>query len=77
MRKSITEQLEAKISRKTENKYMRSFEKQGRYLGNGIYGVPGTNLRSTDTRELFLMFVAAKENVGYTIEDKFAESETD
>jgi hypothetical protein len=40
------------------------FEKQASYLG-GVYSIPATNIYSTDTRELFLMFVAAQENISF------------
>ena len=61
--KTVGEKLEKKITSKMETKWFPSFEKQARYLGNGCYNICGTNLYSTDTRELFLMFVAAKEGI--------------
>lgn len=63
--KSITEQLEKKITIRQEKKHFPAFEKQAKYKGNGVYNIMGTNLFSTDTRELFLMFVAARENIKY------------
>ena len=48
-----------------ENKYFPKFEKQAAYLGNGVYSIPATNIYSTDTRELFLMFVAIHENIPF------------
>lgn len=65
---TLTEKLEKKITGKIENKYRNKFEKQARYIGNGIYGVPGTRMRSTDTRELFLMFCACQEGIKYETE---------
>jgi len=61
--KTLIEQLEPKITQKMEDKWMPQFEKQAGYRGNGIYNILGTNLFSTDTRELFLMFVATKEGI--------------
>lgn len=63
--KSITQQLEGKITPDMEKKYMPKFERQAAYMGNGIYAIPQTNIHSTDTRELFLMFVATHENIKY------------
>lgn len=57
---TLTEKLEKKITPEMEKTWMPYFEKQTGFLGNGVYNVLGTNLYSTDTRELFLMFVACK-----------------
>jgi hypothetical protein len=57
--------LEKKITKKMEDKYTPLFEKQAAYRGNGVYSIPQTNLFSTDTRELFLMFVASKEGIKF------------
>ena len=57
----ITIELEGKITKEMEDKYFPKFEKQSRYMGNGIYSM--ADLYSTDTRELFLMFVAQRENI--------------
>ena len=59
------DKLEKKITPDMEDKYLSQFEKQARYRGNGVYNISGTNLFSTDTRDLFLMFIAAKENIPY------------
>lgn len=66
MEQSELKNLEKKISAADEKKYKPLFDKQARYLGNGIYNVPGTNLLSTDTRELFIMFVLAKKGIPFT-----------
>ncbi len=70
--KTLTQKLEAKITPKMEKKWMPKFEKQAAYLGNGVYSIPGTNLVSTDTRELFLMFTAAKEGIKIPVEKEEA-----
>jgi hypothetical protein len=68
MKTYIEKQLSKKITLEMENKYRELFNKQARYVKNGIYTVPGTNLMSTDTRDLFLMFVAAKEQIPFKTE---------
>jgi hypothetical protein len=60
---SLIEKLEKKITLDMEKTWMPFYAKQAGYVGNGIYGVSGTNLQSTDTRELFLMFVACKVGI--------------
>lgn len=65
MKKTIIEQLENKITEEMENKYFDKFCRQSRYLNNEIYNISGTNIYSTDTRELFLMMIAAEENIKY------------
>jgi RNA binding exosome subunit len=62
---TLIAELEKKITTEMENKYFPKFEKQAAYLGNGVYSIPATNIYSTDTRELFLMFVAAQENISF------------
>ena len=62
---TLVAELEKKITTEMENKYFPKFEKQAAYLGNGVYSIPATNIYSTDTRELFLMFVAAQENISF------------
>jgi hypothetical protein len=62
---TLTEELEKKITEEMENKYFPKFQKQAGYLGNGVYSIPSTNIYSTNTRELFLMFVAAQENIPF------------
>jgi hypothetical protein len=66
--KTIVQQLQKKITLEMEEKHFPQFEKQARYLGNGIYSVPGTNLHSTNTHELFLMFVANREGIPFVVE---------
>jgi hypothetical protein len=61
--KTLTEKLEKKITPEMEEKWMPKFEKQAGYRGNGVYNILGTNLFSTDTRELFLMFCASNEGI--------------
>jgi len=57
--------LEGLISRKVQDKHFNKFSKQARYLGNGVYNIPGTNLYANDTRDLFLMFCAAQEGIEF------------
>ena len=61
--KTLTEKLEKKITLEMETKWMPKFERQAGYRGNGVYNILGTNLFSTDTRELFLMFCATNEGI--------------
>jgi hypothetical protein len=63
--KSVIEQLKKKITPKMEIKHFPKFERQAGYLGNGVYNINGTNLFSTDTRELFLMFCAVQEGIKF------------
>ena len=60
--------LERKINQKQEEKHFSAFETQCVYLNNGIYAIAGTNVYSTDTRELMLMFVANREEIPYVFE---------
>lgn len=62
---TIKEQLEDKITPEMQMKHFNQFERQARYFGNNVYGVPGTSLYSKDTRELLLMFVASRENIPF------------
>lgn len=48
---------------KVEAKYQKVFSKQALFMGNGIYTIAGQF--SSDTRELFLMFVAQQEQVPF------------
>lgn len=63
---TLIEELESKISKDLEDKYFEKFSKQASYIGNGIYNVSGTDLYSTDTRELFLMYIASHENIKFS-----------
>ena len=58
---SIIERLSPKITPEIENTHRKAFERQSRYLGNGLYGIPECNLYSNDTLELALMFYAQQE----------------
>ena len=49
-----------------EEKYRDNFDRQARYLGNGIYS--WCNVNSIDTRELFLMGVLIHEGIKLNIE---------
>jgi hypothetical protein len=53
--------MEVKISPEMEDKHWNTFEKQAMYKGNGVYSI--ADIYSTDTRELFLMFVARREGI--------------
>lgn len=61
--KNNIQRLEKLISQEIQDKYFVKYCRQSRFLGNGVYGIPGTNLYSTDTRELFLLFCAAQEEI--------------
>jgi hypothetical protein len=76
---NLIEQLEKKLEKKfgsdgrekrikMEEKHFNRFAKQSQYLGNGIYTISGTNRYSTDTRELFLMFVCDEEGIKFDTE---------
>ncbi len=60
---TTVKQLEKKISLETQNKHFDKFTQQARFKGNGVYFIPMTDLYSNDTRELFLMFCAAREGI--------------
>ncbi len=70
---TLTEKLEKKITPRMEKKHMPVFEKQAEYLGQGVYNIPATNLFSTDTRELFLMFCASREGIKFQTDKTFKE----
>ena len=55
--------VEKLVTPKMEKKYESKFYSQAKYLGNGVYNIPGTNLYSNDTRELFLMFCLSQEEI--------------
>lgn len=67
----IIKELEGKVTEAQEKKWYPRFEKQSRYKNNGVYNIG--RLYSTDTHELFLMFVAEMENIDY--EGKIEEPE--
>ena len=54
-----------KITPELDKKWRPKFERQAVYIGNGIYHIGGTDLYSTDTRELFIMFFAVQENIPF------------
>jgi len=51
---------------KLEEKYLKGFEKYATYTGGGTYQWQG--LRSSDTRELWLMGVLWKERIEFKVE---------
>lgn len=53
------EELKKLITDEIEWKYQDRFNREARYMGNGIYSISG--LYSTDTRELYLMFIGQQE----------------
>jgi len=63
--KTKVSDLEKLISKEVQDKHFSKFSKQSRYFGNGVYGFPGTNLFSRDTRTLFLMFCAVQEDINF------------
>lgn len=71
----ITKELERKVTKEMEDKYFPIFGKQAKYLGNHIYGIG--RLHSTDTRELFLMFVADMEDLDYVGKVEETEDEVE
>lgn len=64
-RKPSVKGPEKVISKEIQDKHFNKFSKQARYLGNGVYSIPGTNLIANDTRNLFLMFCAAQEGIEF------------
>ena len=67
----ITKELKKKISQHLVGKYFPIFARQAMYMGNGIYSIG--RLHSTNTQELFLMFIADMEDIDY--EGKVEETE--
>ena len=63
MTKTKLEKLEKKVTPAMEAKHFKRFSKEAQSLGNGVYGVCGQY--STDTRELFLIYVAIQENIKF------------
>lgn len=59
MENEMIKELQEDITPELEEKYEDRFNRQARYMGNGIYSIAG--LYSTDTRELFLMFIHQQE----------------
>lgn len=61
--KEYIKYLESKIPKGVDinEKYFKEFQKQAGYLGNGIYN--WGELKSTDTRELFLMGCLIREKI--------------
>ena len=55
--------LKNHITKEQEERWFDVFAARAGYVGNGIYKVDG--LYSTDTRELFLMFVAQQEEISF------------
>jgi len=62
-RKILLKNLHKYITSEMEEKHFDLFGRQARYLGNGIYSV--SNVYSTDTRELFLMYCAIREGIEF------------
>lgn len=60
--------LERKITQEMEDKYFFNFSKQASYVGNGVYSVPMSNIFSTDTRELFLIFIGINEGIKFKLD---------
>lgn len=60
---TLTEELEKKITKEMEDKHYPNFSRFAGYAGNGVYCI--STLYSTDTRELFLMYVAEREKIAY------------
>ncbi len=58
--KELAKETKKRVST-LEGRHRPKFERQARYVGNGIYSIAG--LHSTDTRELMLMFTLQCEGV--------------
>jgi hypothetical protein len=54
-------QFEKTVSQETEDKYFDDFARQSRYYGHGVYG--WHDIKASDTRNLFLLGVAAREGI--------------
>jgi len=63
MEQKLRDNLKRLISKEMEDKWFNMFSKQAGYAGNGVYTI--CNLYSTDTRELFLMFIAQQEQIPF------------
>jgi len=63
MTKTKLEKLKKKITPEMEAKHFKRYSKDTRYVGNGVYSASGQY--STDTRELFLIYVAIAENIKF------------
>ena len=72
---TLTKKLEKRITAQMQDKHFAQYAKQARYKGNGVYFIAGTDLYSTDTRELFLMFCAAREGIKIPKESTFKETD--
>ncbi len=62
MEKAELKELEEKVKALPENvktRYFNQFSKQAMYMGNGTYSISG--LYSTNTEELFLMYVGQQK----------------
>lgn len=55
------EELEKDITPELEKKYGDYFDRFAAYVGNGIYTI--ARMYSTDTRELFLMYIHMREDI--------------
>jgi len=62
-RKILVKNLHKYITPEMEEKYFNTFSRQASYMGNGIYSI--SNLYSTDTRELMLMYCAMREGIKF------------
>lgn len=65
MTTTLIEKLEKRISKEVQDEYFKKYAKQARYKGNGVYFIPGTEMYSCSTRELFLMFCAAQKGIKF------------
>ena len=52
-----------------ENKWFKDFERQARYVGNGVYS--WHSIYSSDTRELWLLGVLAREGIVVPKEENY------
>jgi len=73
--KELENNVEKLISKEKQEQYYNKFSVRARYIGNGIYTIEG--LYSTDTRELFLMYVARLENIDYEEKDTVEDNAED
>ena len=70
------EELQEGVTPELEEKYGDYFNRFAKYVGNGIYTIG--RMYSTDTRELFLMYIHMREDLEmYSFSDKMQTKRRD
>lgn len=70
------EELQEGVTPELEEKYSNYFDRFAKYVGNGIYTIG--RMYSTDTRELFLMYIHMREDLEmYSFSDKMQTKKRD